>query len=123
MANNDSSQLSPVYKTATYTAANGDFVVATSGSFTVTLPVNPAVAVATSAGVASAGGVTNTPGLFPQHVRVRNNGSGTVTVNTSDSTTVDGIAGATGAVLAQYKGVDLYTDTSGNWVCLEGTHT
>ena len=127
-----SNKLWAKYVTATYTALNNEFIVATANSFTVNLPVQPAPGSGSqSFGPATQSTVVGTTGPqappVPQfanmNVIVRNNGSGTVTVKTTDGSTIDGIAGGTGAVLAQYRGVNLQLDKAGNWVCIEGVHT
>ena len=136
MASNSSTVNNPVYKTATYTAVNGDFVVVTANTFTVNLPLSfvaPSygsqnVYPATLANVVVGTTGPQAPSSVGQQyqtqtVIVRNNGSGTVTVKTTDGTTIDGIAGGTGAVLTQYRGIQLYQDSVGNWVTVEGVHT
>lgn len=132
MGVNSPTRLIPKYVTATYTCLNNEFIIATSGTFTINLPVQPApgsgsytYGPATQSTVVGTTGpqAPTVPEFANMNVIVRNNGSGTVTVKTTDSSTIDGIAGATGAVLAQYRGVNLQLDKSGNWVCVEGVHT
>ena len=83
-------------KTTTYTAVAGDFVQDTpSGAHTISLP---------------------TPALAGQAVAVKNlTGAHTITVATTDSTTIDGITGATGVLLAaEYDTVVVVFDGT-NW--------
>ena len=87
-----------VAKTAAYTANNGDFVLVTNSTNAITITLPP---------VAQGGPVT---------VKKVDSGTGATTVKTSDSSTLDGIAGATGIVLAkQYDTVTLVSDGSNWW--------
>jgi hypothetical protein len=123
----ESTALTPTYVSfaagsQSYTATNDEWVVGTGAeSFTVDLPVNPTkYPVATSAGVVSGGGVTYAVPPYPQHVRVKVIGDITVTVKTTDDSTIDGVAGASGLALEQFAGTDLYSDDDGNWVSTFG---
>jgi hypothetical protein len=70
---------------ATYTASAGDIVVCTGTTAGTQAVVLPAVALGGPVTVINANGTT---------------AAGTVTVFTTDSSTIDGVAGATGVILA-----------------------
>jgi len=88
-------------KTTTYTAVAGDFVVdSPGGAHSITLP---------------------TPVTVGQRVAVKNlTGAHTVTVVTSDSTTIDAINGATGVPLAAQYDTLVVTFDGANWQIVSG---
>jgi hypothetical protein len=82
-------------KTALYTiAATDDIVICTSGTFTVTLP--------------TAVGRSGKPFI------VKNSGSGTITMGSTSSQTIDGVA-ASSTTLAQNDSLTFVSDNA-NWV-------
>lgn len=86
---------------ATSTAANGDIMIVTTGSSAVTINLPP---------VAQGGPVTVR--------KVDGGGTGAVTVKTTDSATVDGIAGSTGRVVgvaSTVSGGTLVSDGVSAW--------
>jgi hypothetical protein len=88
-------------KTTTYTAVAGDFIVDTpAGAHTISLP---------------------TPVITGQAVAVKNvGGAHTITIKTTDSTTIDGITGTTGVPLAaSFDTVVLVFDGT-NWQSISG---
>ena len=86
---------------ANATLANGDIAIVTTGAGAIVITLPP---------VAQGG---------PVAVRkVDSGGAGTVTVKTTDSSTVDGIAGATGRVVgaaSTVSGATLVSDGVSNW--------
>jgi len=82
-------------KTANYTAAINEFVNCTSGTFTVTLP--------TAASVAG------------QSIIVKNSGTGTITINTTSSQTMDGGASGSITIATQYNSLTFVSDGA-NWL-------
>jgi hypothetical protein len=98
--------------TANYQANSGDFVLA-NAAITITLPTE------------ATGGEASAPS-YGAHVVVKNVDSTTVTVTvkTSDGSTIDGIAGSTGiALAAEYETVDLVSDGANWWVRSGGPAT
>lgn len=90
-----------VTKSASYTAANGDVAIVTTAASAIVVTLPP---------VAQGGPVTLR--------KVDSGGAGTVKAVTSDSSTVDGIAGATGRVVAAASavgGATLVSDGVGAW--------
>ena len=90
-----------VAKSASYTAANGDVAIVTTGAGAIVVTLPP---------VAQGGPVTVR--------KVDSAGAGTVKVVTADSSTVDGIAGATGRVVgaaSTLSGATLVSDGVGAW--------
>ena len=95
-----SGNLRPV-STTPQTAANGDVLLVTTGSTACTVNLPP---------VANGGPVTVR--------KVDGGGTGTVTVKTTDSSTVDGIAGSTGRAVgaaSTVSGATLVSDGVANW--------
>lgn len=87
--------------TTPQTANNGDVIVVTAGSTAITVNLPP---------VAQGGPVTIR--------KVDSAGTGAVTVKTTDSSTVDGIAGATGRVVgaaSTVSGATLVSDGVSAW--------
>jgi hypothetical protein len=83
----------PSTSAATYTANIGDFVLSTTGAGPVVVNL-PAAASGQSLGPAGAS-VT---------VKKVDTGAGAITVKTTDGSTIDGISGTTGKVLAATQG-------------------
>lgn len=82
-----------VHVTGTYSILTTDYVVDCAGTFTVTLP--------TAVGVAG------------RTYRIKNSGSGTITVSTTSSQTIDG--GSSAVMSTQYLSIDVVSDGS-NWI-------
>jgi hypothetical protein len=82
-------------KTGTYSAVIDDFVNCTANTFTVTLP--------TAVGV---GG---------RSIKVRNAGTGVITINTTSSQTIDGAASGARTLSQQYESI-VVTSDGANWM-------
>lgn len=82
-------------QTSAYSAAARDFVNCTSGTFAVTLP--------TAASIAG----------FP--IKIKNSGSGVITLNTTSSQTIDGYASGYIDLSNQYEEITVISDGS-NWM-------
>jgi hypothetical protein len=85
-----------VAKTGTYTATASDYTIdCTSGTFTVTLPT--------------------AIGIQGRIYKIKNSGSGTITIATTSSQTIDGVTTKTLSV--QYGGLELQSNNA-NWIVL-----
>jgi hypothetical protein len=82
-------------KTTTYTAVINDFVNCTSGTFTVTLPT--------------------AVGQSGKSIVVKNSGTGVITIATTSSQTMDGVASAGVTIATQYNTL-VFTSDGANWM-------
>lgn len=84
-----------IAKTSAYVAVAGNYVLASTGGYNVTLPGSP---------------------LAGQSVAVKNvDGVGTVTVVTADSSTIDGQTGSVGVALAAQFETAIFVTDGTNW--------